>query len=164
MRPKGTAEELERRRQRGVALVLEHGYSHSEAAKAVGVLRRTVQRWLAAYRSEGNEGIAPSPTPGRPTVLNEKELGKLEKILLKGPIAAGFENDLWTCQRVGFVIEGNFNVEFHRGHVWRLLQKMGWTPQKPERRAIERDENGIKKFIKFEWKKIVKTARKRTPP
>jgi transposase len=164
MRPKGTAEELERRRQRAVVLILEHDYSVSESAVAVGVTRTTVHRWLAAFKAEGSEGIAPTSTPGRPSTLDEKDIKKLEKILLKGPSAAGFSNDLWTCERVGVVIRDSFGIEFHRSHVWRLLQKLGWTPQKPERRAMERDEDGIAKFVKVEWKKIVKNARNRRPP
>lgn len=164
MRPVGTAEELERRRQRAVTLVLEHDYSRAEAADAVGVARRTVQRWIAAYRADGNEGIAPIVHPGRPSTLGEKDLRKLEKILLKGPVAFGFPNELWTCERIGMVIAHTFGVSFHRSHVWRILQGMGWTPQKPERRAVERDEDGIEKFIKIEWKKLVKKARKRAPP
>lgn len=164
MRPKGTAEELERRRQRAITLILEHGYSVVEAAEAVSATRVTVHRWLAAYNAEGREGIAPAPAPGRPPILGEKEMAKLERILLKGSIAAGFSNDLWTCQRVGLVIKEKFGIEFHRGHVWRFLQRLGWTPQKPERRAIERDDEGIERFVKIEWKKIVKNARRRAPP
>lgn len=164
MRPKGTAEELERRRQRAVVLILEHDYSVSEAADAVGVTRTTAHRWLAAYKTEGRKGIAPAPTPGRPSTLDEKDIKKLERILLKGPSAAGFSNDLWTCERVGAVINDTFGVNFHRSHVWRLLQKLGWTPQKPERRAVERDEDGIAKFVKVEWKRTVKNARNRMPP
>ncbi len=164
MRPRGSAEELERRRQRAVALVLAHEYTTAEAAEAVGVTIRSVQKWVASYQAEGHLGLAPSEASGRPPTLTKKNLEKLEKILLKGPIEFGFENDLWTCERVGEVIAGTFGVQFHRSHIWRILQEMGWTPQKPERRAVERDEMGIRKFIKIEWKRIVKNAKKRSPP
>jgi transposase len=144
--------------------VLEFGYTVTAAAEAVDANRVSVQRWLAAYKARGREGISPSPTPGRPCFLSEKDLSKLEKILLKGPIAAGFPNELWTCARVSEVIRATFGIEFHRSHIWRLLQQLGWSPQKPERRAIERDEKGIQKFVKVEWKRIVKKHGKRMPP
>lgn len=164
MRPKGSAKELERRRQRAMALIFTHDYTQVAAAEAVGVTVRTLQRWVAAYRSHGNDGIAPSETPGRPRSLDEKDLAKLEKILLKGANAYGFDNDLWTAERVGIVIEDKFGYSFHRSHVWRILQLMRWSPQKPERRAVERDEEEIEKFVKVEWKKIVKNASRRRPP
>ncbi len=164
MRPQGSAKELERRRQRAIALIFTHEYSQVAAAKAVGVTVRTVQRWVASYRESGNAGIAASETPGRPRYLNEKDIAKLEKILLKGPLAFGFENELWTTERVADVIESTFGHRFHRGHVWRILQSMNWSPQKPERRAVERDEEQIEKFIKTEWKKIVKKVPKKRPP
>lgn len=164
MRPKGTAKELERRRQRAIALVFTHDYTQTAAAKAVGVTVRTLQKWVAAYRAQGSNGIVSSETPGRPPLLDDKDLVKLEKILLKGPIAYGFENDLWTTERVGIVIEEKFGCSFHRSHVWRILRLMKWSPQKPERRAVERDEEDIEKFIKIAWKKIVKNAPRRRPP
>lgn len=164
MRPKGSAQELERRRQRAMALVFTYDYTQAAAAEAVGVTVRTLQKWVAAYRSHGKDGIAPSETPGRPPALDEKDLSKLERFLLKGARAYGFDNDLWTSERVGTVIEEKFGYSFHRGHVWRILQSMGWSPQKPERRAFERDEDEIEKFVKVEWKKIVKNAPKRRPP
>jgi transposase len=164
VRPKGSADELERRRQRAIVLVLEHGYSSAEAAIAVGAGQRSINRWLSAYRDAGNQGIAPIENSGRPALLNNRQLSKLEKFLLKGPLAAGFGNDLWTCERVAALIDNKFGINFHRSHVWRILRELGWTPQKPERRAIERDEKGIERFIKYEWKKAVKKHGKRKPP
>lgn len=164
MRSSGTPEELERRRARAIVLVMEHDYTTAEASEAVGATIRTIQRWLANYREAGEAGIAAVPASGRPPALGPKQLAKLEKILLKGPLAAGFPNELWTCRRVVRVIEKRFGVTFHTSHMGRILQDMGWTPQKPERRAIERDEDGIERFIKFEWKKIVKKPRKPRPP
>jgi transposase len=164
MRSKGSPSELEKRRQRAIVLVLEHDYTSAEAAEAVGVEPRSVQRWLAAYREKGRKGIVATPAPGRPSLLDDRDIAKLESILLKGPVSAGYDNDLWTCRRIGEVIEKTFQVSFHRSHIWRLLQQIGWSPQKPERRAIERDESGIRRFIKTEWKKIVKNVRKQRPP
>jgi putative transposase len=72
-------------------------------------------------------------------------LERLEKKLLKGAQAAGFPTDLWTCPRVARLISSLFGVTYHVDHIGRLLHMLGWSPQKPERRAIERDEAKIRK-------------------
>lgn len=164
MRPIGTPEQLEKRRLKAVRLVVDKGYSAAEAAAATGVVRRTVQRWVAGYRELGEQGIALIPALGPAPALNSRDLEKLEKLLLKGPMHFGFPNDLWTCGRIGKVIEDRFGISYHSSHIGRILGSMGWSPQKPERRAIERDEAGIKRWVKFEWKKIVKKARRQAPP
>jgi transposase len=164
MRPIGTPEQLEKRRLKAVRLVIDKGYSAAEAAASTGVVRRTVQRWVALYRELGEDGLSSIPTLGPAPALNSRDLEKLERVLLKGALRYGFSNDLWTCGRIGKVIEDRFGVSYHSSHIGRILAGMGWSPQKPERRAIERDEAGIKRWVKFEWKKIVKNARRQAPP
>jgi len=80
----------------------------------------------------------------------------LTTTLLLGPRAAGFTTDLWTLARVAQVIENRFGVKYHPGHVWRILREMGWSPQKPERRARERDEQAIERWREEEWLRIEK--------
>jgi transposase len=80
----------------------------------------------------------------------------LEKALLKGARAAGYATDLWTCPRVAELIARRFGVRYHVDHIGRLLHSLGWSPQKPTRRAIERDEAGIQRWIKEEWPRIKK--------
>ena len=83
----------------------------------------------------------------------------LERDLLKGPKAFGFPTDLWTCPRVAQVIRRRYRVKYHVDHVSRLLRSMGWTPQKPERRARERDERAIRGWIRKDWPRVKKTRR-----
>jgi transposase len=80
----------------------------------------------------------------------------LKATLLRGPRAAGFRTDLWTLSRVAQVIESHYGVKYHPGHVWRILRNMGWSPQKPERRARERDEEAIERWREEEWPRIEK--------
>ena len=137
MRPKGSPEELESRRRRAIAL-LNQNYQPVEVARMVGVDRRSVRRWKASYLNEGKQAIKAKPA-GRPQKLQEEAKKALERKLLKGAKAAGFPTDLWTCPRVAQLIDVLFGVRYHVDHIGRLLRSLGWSPQKPQRRAVERD-------------------------
>lgn len=158
MRPAGSPEELEQRRARAIAW-LKEGLAPVEIAHRLGVDRRSVRRWKAAHREYGVSGIQAKPAPGRPSALNEKQKRRLEKLLLKGAAAAGFPTDLWTCPRVAQLIRRRFAVDYHVDHVGRLLHALGWSPQKPQRRAIERDEQAIREWVRQRWPRVKKTPR-----
>ncbi len=158
MRPSGSPEVLEQRRRRGIAL-LKEGYPPVEVARRIGVDRRSVRRWKAAYRKHGETGIQARAAPGRPAALAAKDKKRLEKILLRGAKAAGFPTDLWTCPRVAQLIWERFGVDYHVDHVGRLLHGLGFSPQKPARRAIERDEAEIQRWLKERWPRVKKTPR-----
>lgn len=156
MRPIGSPEELERRRLRALAL-LEEGLLPSEVARRVGVDRRSVRRWRAAARKHGEAGVRARAAPGRPPKLKEHQKRRLEALLLKGPLATGFDTDLWTCPRVGELIERRFGVSYHVDHIGRLLHDLGWSPQKPARRALERDDKEIRRWVREDWPRVKKT-------
>src|SRR3972149_4777244 len=153
MRPSGRPEELERRRVRAIRLLLQ-GHQPIEVARLVGVDRRSVRRWNRAYRETGDEGLRAKPAPGRPPKLDARAKKRLERVLLKGAKAAGFTTDLWTCPRVAQLIRESFRVTYHVDHVGRLLRDLGWTPQKPQRRAVERDEAQIQRWVKQERPRV----------
>lgn len=155
MRPAGTPKELERRRFRALEL-LTQGHPPVEVARMVGVNRRSVRRWKAACRKKGRRALAARPASGRPPKLPAPLTRRLERELLRGAQAAGFATDLWTCPRVARLIEQRFSVHFHVDHIGRLLHSLGWSPQKPARRAIERDEEGIRRWIKQTWPALKK--------
>ena len=155
MRPAGTPAELERRRRRAVEL-LRQGHPPVEVARMVGVNRRSVRRWKAAYRKRGCSALVAWPASGRPPKLSVSRIRRLERELLRGAQAAGFATDLWTCPRVARLIEQRFRVHYHVDHIGRLLHALGWSPQKPTRRAIERDEEGIHQWIKQTWPALKK--------
>lgn len=158
MRPRGSPEELERRRKRAIDL-MQQGYRPVDVAQMVGVDRRSVRRWNAAYRAQGLDGISSKPASGRPAKLDARARRKLDAILLKGARAAGFPTDLWTCPRVAEVIRSRLGVGYHVDHVCRLLHSLGWSPQKPVRRAVERDEDLIQGWVKTQWPRIKKKPR-----
>jgi transposase len=155
MRPQGNQIELQRRRSRAINLI-EQGYTPVEVARIVGVDRRSVRRWKAAYNAQGKKALEAKPVPGRPPKLNERQKERLAEELLEGAQAHGFDTDLWTCPRVGQVIQKQFGVNYHEDHIGRLLHSMGFSPQKPQRRAVERDEQEIQRWVKEEWSRIKK--------
>jgi transposase len=155
MRPTGSPEALERRRRRAIVL-LKDGLSPVEVAKKLKVDRRSVRRWKASFSTLGPDALQAKPTPGRPPRLNPREKAKMEEQLLRGAKAAGFPTDLWTCPRVAHWIDSHLGIHYHVDHIGRLLRSLGWSPQKPQRKAIERNEAEIQRWIKEEWPRIKK--------
>lgn len=156
MRPNGSAAELERRRRRGIEL-LDKGFSTTEVADRIGADSSSVRRWRQAHRRKGEAGLAAKPHPGRPARLAKRQKTLLVKRLLKGAKANGFSTDLWTCPRIGELIEQQYGVQYHVDHIPRLLASLGWSCQKPQKKAIERDEEGISRWIREDWARIKKS-------
>ena len=155
MRPKGSAAELDVRRRIG-GILLGEGKGVREVARLVGASPSSVSRWKQALEAGGMQALRAKPHPGRRARLKPEQRKSLEQVLLAGPEAAGFATDLWTLARVAQVIERLCGVKYHPGHVWYILRDMGWSCQKPERRARERDEVAIKAWRKKDWPRIKK--------
>lgn len=155
MRTFGTPAELERRRFQAIAWVRQ-GLSKAEAARRVGATRTSVTKWCKAYEKGGEEGIRAIVHPGPTPKLNARQRQWLSQRLLKGAKANGFPTDLWTCPRIVEVIERHYGVHYHVDHIPRLMASLGWTCQKPERRAIERDEPAIARWVAKDWQRIKK--------
>lgn len=157
-RPAGSAAELETRRRHGLRL-LDEGRSLNEVGRLLGCAASSVQRWRDARRQGGEAALKVRASPGRPPGLDRKKSNRLVKLLLRGAKALGYSTDLWTTSRIADLIEREFEVRFHPDHVGRLLHGLGWTHQKPERRALERDEVEIERWKAKEWPRVKKTPR-----
>ncbi len=158
MRPQGTAQQLQKRRTYAMQL-WKSGKRPATIARAVSASRSSVGRWIHTYMHKGREGLAAQPVPGRPAYLSAKQKQKLEHLLLQGPLAAGYQTDLWTLVRIAKLIKQHFGVSYHPGHVWKVLQQLGWSCQKPERRALQRDEVAIARWKRYVWPHIKKKPR-----
>lgn len=162
MRPVGSPDELERRRRRALQLLTE-GYRVSEVASMVGADRRSIARWQKAKKEGGIRAIRAKPAPGRPPKLRVDQRTELEAILLRGARACGYSTDLWTCPRIVEVVADRFDVHYHVDHIPKVLRQLGWSVQAPTRRAIERDEAAIRRWVKKEWPRVKKTPAGRMP-
>lgn len=160
MRPHGSTEELERRRRHGVAL-LRQGHGVREVARMVGVTPGAVVAWRKQYEKKGEAGLAGKPHPGRKPKLSPAQRRELLRLLKRGARSNGYSTDLWTLRRIAEVIDKHFGVRYDLSHVWRMLTAMGWSAQKPERRARERDEIAIARWRGEDWPRIKKSAAQR---
>jgi transposase len=111
--------------------------------------------------SEGLDALRTMSKGGRPARLGAEELSRLQVALLEGPTAHGFGTPLWTLKRVRLFIERQFGVHYSDVHVWRLLGQLGFSSQKPERRALERDEVAIEHWKKHTWPRLKKKPAER---
>lgn len=148
----------EARRKIAGQLLLE-GKSISEVARIVKASKSSVKGWKDAVDRAGLDALNAKPHPGRKPRLNRAQKKQLVRILLRGPLDAGYRTDLWTCQRVAEVVERKLGVRYHPGHVWKILRSLNWTCQRPEQRARERDEEAIERWRRKEWPRIKKGGR-----
>ena len=158
MRPKGSAEVLARRRRRALAL-LDEGLSLNEVARRMDCQASSVMRWRDTRDRVGEKVYEVGASPGRPSRLTPAEKKRLLRLLLKGPIVHGYDTDLWTCDRIARLIRREFRVHYHRDHIGRLMHQLGWSYQKPERRALERNDEVIDRWKRTKWPRVKKTLR-----
>jgi transposase len=161
VRTPGTPEELERQRFRAIAL-LDSRHRPGEVAKMLGVSPGSVSQWKTIYQRAGPEGLKAKPHLGPKPKLTMRQRRKLERLLLKGPCVYGYPTDLWTLKRIVELIEEQFGGCYDPSGVWHVLKSMGWSCQKPERRARERDEQAIAAWRKKDWPRIKKRPKKRS--
>ena len=146
---------LEKRRMRAAAL-FEQGLSQAQVAKKLRVSSQSAHRWHQAWEEGGREALKSALRKGPAPRLSEPQLQELDEALVAGPKRFGFSTDLWTLPRIAQVIRTLFRVSYHPGHVWRILQKLGWTCQRPATRAKERNEQQIRRWLTRRWLQIKK--------
>jgi transposase len=136
------------------------GWYQRDIAEALDVSEVSVSRWLADSRDYGPESLRARPAPGVPPRLSPAQRRSIPEFLWHGPEAYGFHGQVWTRARVAKVIEWEFGVRYHKGHVGRLLRELGWTPQQPMKRAIQRDEAAIRRWRQETWPELRRRARR----
>jgi transposase len=136
------------------------GWKQKEIATALSVSGGAVSLWLKTYQLQGKEGLHARSHTGRPPKLTNSEKRQILNFLLQGTEAYGFRGDLWTSQRIGKVIEREFEVKYHRSHIARLLKELQWTPQRPTKHFSQRNQDEIDYWIKNVWEENVISASK----
>ncbi len=142
--------------------LVRRGERPAQVARFLGVHRSSVSRWRAAADRAGDAALAARPHPHRPPQLSDDQLRRLDALLAQGADAHGWPNRLWTTARVAQVVHRHFGVSYHPDHVGRFLrQRLGWSVQKPRRRARERDEAAILRWQSEEFPRIAREAQRR---
>ena len=155
MRTEGSPAILEYRRLLAVQRV-EDGHSIGEVADFLGVHRRTVRRWVAAFRQHGASGLEAQPVPGRPPKLTPTQEKIVGRWLADNPTEHGFATELWSAPRLAQLIEQEFGICFHSDYLTTWLRQRGYTPQKPRRVHRERDDEAIAGWLAQDWPRIKK--------
>jgi transposase len=150
---------LEWRRFRALYLK-RRGWYQRDIAEALDVSEEALSRWLARARAGGPGALRARAAPGKPPKLSAAEVRSIPELLWHGPEAYGFRGQVWTCARVAKVIEDEFGARYHKGHVSRLLKALHWTPQQPIKRAIQRDEDAIRRWRAETWPELRRRARR----
>jgi len=150
------------RRAEGVRLLEAGEKTQAQIARYLGVSEAAVSVWKRKMKEKGPQALKARQASGRPPRLSQADKQKLAEKLKQGALAAGFPTEQWTQARVKKVIEQEFRVFYHQNYISRLLDGMGWSVQKPDPRAIERDEELILAWLKQDWPRIKKgTATRR---
>src|SRR5438128_2015457 len=133
------------------------GHSQAAVVQALGVSRQTAHRWYHLWRQRGRRGLKAAGRLGRKPRLDRRQLARVDTALRRGAVAHGFSAELWTLPRVAMVIERLTGVRYHPGHVWYILRRLNWSVQRPARRARERDEAAIRRWVAGRWPAVKKT-------
>ena len=141
---------LEQRRLRAAQLFAQ-GKSRAEVAELLEVSWPAANNWRAAWQQDGKAGLKAAGRAGRKPKLTSPQLADVEQELLRGPTAHGYATEVWTLPRIAALIHKLTDVQYHPGHVWRILRSLEWTIQRPEHRAKERDEEAIGRWQKRRW-------------
>lgn len=149
---------LEEMRRLAVRRVLA-GETQRAVAASLDMRETTVWKWMAAYRAGGEARLASTKSTGRPPALSEKQQEQLKRIIIgKNPLQLNFGVALWTLPLVRALVEQKFKVALHETTVARMLHRMGLTPQKPDRRAFERDDAECRRWATEVFPAIVREA------
>jgi transposase len=136
-------EERERARFKAAKL-FKKGVSQAEIARKLKATPAAVHYWHTAWKKRGKEGLRSKGHPGFASSLTKQDRIKFKRAVLKGPLAYGYETDFWTLPRLSAVMKKVTGIRFSDVWTWHIVRSLGFTPQKPQVRAIERDEAEIK--------------------
>ena len=161
--PKGVRRDFEALEIRRLAALKLFGeeFNNSEIGRRLKVCNQTVSRWRKQYHAGGKVALCKAGRAGRKPRLSAVDVQRLAELLKQGPEWLGYQTPLWTCWRVAHLIEQEFGITYHAGHVWKLLRAMHWSVQRPTGRALERDEEAIRTWKQQHWPTLKKKPKKK---
>jgi transposase len=143
------------RRRRAWELKQE-GWKQTAIAAALGVTPGAVSQWLKRARTQGVDGLRGHPAAGPTPRLPREQRAQIPALLARGAPAWGFVGEVWTCKRVADVIRRTFGVSYHPAHVYKLLQSLEHSFQRPVDRAAQRDDEAIATWWRERWPALKK--------
>ena len=156
VRPRRDFQALEERR-RQAAKFFRAGEVLASVARALRVSRQSVSRWYRQWKQGGVQALRATGRAGRKPKLDRQQRQQVERALRRGARTQGFSTDLWTLPRVATVIERLTGVQYHPGHVWKILGTLNWSLQRPARQARERDPVAVQQWVSERWPAVRKT-------
>jgi len=138
-------EEKEKRRMKA-GKMFRKGLSQADVARKLDVSTAAVSGWHHAWKKRGLRGLESKGAPGFDSELTEKDREKLRKAILQGARKFGYDSDLWTLARIAAVMNKLTGHSFGHTWTWQIVLSLGFTCQKPEKRAKERDEEAIREW------------------
>jgi len=120
---------------------------NADVARKLEVTPAAVTQWRQIWEKNKQSGLLSKGKTGKPSKLGADKREEFKHIILRGPGAMGFETDLWTLPRLALTLKKTASVSFSHKHVWEIVRSLGFTPQKPQVLAKERNEKAIK-----DWK------------
>jgi transposase len=147
---------MELRRHRAARLFAAGKSILAAIARELKVTRQSVSRWYEAWKRHRTDWVRGARRAGRKPKLSGPQFRQLDRCLRQGARAHGFGTDLWTLPRVAALIERLTGVKYHPGHVWKLLQAMDWSLQRPAKQAKERNGQARREWMGQRWPAVKK--------
>lgn len=159
-----TKTQLEERRLEAARLFQTNQHTQTEIALILGVSQAAISQWKTKLDTDGIHALKAKPHPGPGKSFDQNAQTKFLEAVKQGPLEHGFENNRWTLQRLAEVFKRSTGVRLHPHHIGKLMKTLGWSPQKPQKKALERNDEKIQTWVETTYPGIVKRGSRRTPP
>lgn len=146
---------MEKRRLKAAKLFAD-GHGASEVGRRLGVRRQSAHEWLKRWREGGGKALCSAGAAGPKRKLSDAQCRELAAAIVEGPVAHGYTTAVWTLPRVAKLIEQRTGQHYHPAHVSKVLRLLGFSCQRPSRRAIERNDEQIAHWKRVKWPRIKK--------
>ncbi len=146
------------------AKLFKKGIAQADIARRLAVTPAAVSQWHRSWKTKKQKGLHSLGKSGPKPKLTEAKLQKVRTALLRGPRAMGYATDIWTLERMRRVVQKKTQIRYGTTHIWRILTvQLGWSSQKPETRARERDERAIKQWKRWAMPQIKRGQKNSVP-
>jgi transposase len=147
-----------------VVLLNHDGYTSGQITTLLKAPRSRVSEWLKNYERHGYAGLLEGYRSGRPREMTARNERTLADILDSGPVAYGFLSGVWTSPMIARVIQEEFGITYHPGHVRRLLHRLGFSVQRPRRTLARADAQQQDRWHRYTYPNLKKTPERKGPP